>query len=914
MILHGLQIKHWRCISSLELHDLNHPLVVLHGPNRTGKSSIVLALRACLFDYDHDSRAKPLLSCVPRATKQSPEVTVDFEVDSGRYRIHKIFSTAKDGDAVLERITDTGSSVVERGKEAGRQTRLLLEGEKSDQGLNELLWLTQGEVQLPAADRLNASLQQRLESTLGTLLTAHDWRFHEALRQEYRKFFTPTGQVASSSPVQGLRKQAAELDETVAQLRQSVQQGETLLREFESLEQDSVESRLQLEQSRTEVATLTATSRNVQQRKQAFDEATAAVTQAAANLKSAQAAQANYADQQQQLAGLERETIAEQAAVSAAQTTLESVGKEITKSEQAVQELRDSRQQLDGLQAELNDRTQLVELANQRQQLTNTLTEIEKQHAEIQQLQQQLNNTPAPHKSEIDQLRDWQQEITKLTERIAAASAVLQWEPEQAGDVEVQIDGSDSDTHSVAANTPLSLQFRESIQLHWPGRGKLSVRGQQDRGQLHEAATRLQQIRTEYHDGLAKFDVDTTQADPTEQLLQRRYQRDTLEQQLQQQQKSLKKIGTDSVQEVRAQLQQAERARDVILERAPDLADWEPSSTTLAELRQQAAAQRRNWQTRYDAAESKLKSQQAERETAREALQKLQETSAHTRARKKVAEQQLQAAGTGQALSAAVEHAVTALSAAQQTQAAAALTPEEEQAEHALQQAVSALEKRQARLHDLDTQQAEIRGRMQQQRGLHEELAAKEAGLLRIQADLKLQEEHAAACRYLLNTFEQCRQEQVKGTTGLIESQVVRWARQIGLAELNGLQFSKGYLPDAVHAQGLTNSFQVDEESWGTQEQFALLVRLAVGRLLANGQRQTTILDDPLTHADAYKHRQMLAILEEVANGKLTGDGEQTQISPLQMLIFTCHPDRFDHLTAAHNISLPQRMLATTSS
>ena len=51
MILRGIHVEHWCCIASLQLEDLPEGIIILHGPNRTGKSSLVKALRGCLFDF-----------------------------------------------------------------------------------------------------------------------------------------------------------------------------------------------------------------------------------------------------------------------------------------------------------------------------------------------------------------------------------------------------------------------------------------------------------------------------------------------------------------------------------------------------------------------------------------------------------------------------------------------------------------------------------------------------------------------------------------------------------------------------------------------------------------------------------------------------------------------------------------------
>ena len=52
MILEGFEIENWNCIKRASVTALPATgVVVLHGRNQTGKSSIVQALRACLVDY-----------------------------------------------------------------------------------------------------------------------------------------------------------------------------------------------------------------------------------------------------------------------------------------------------------------------------------------------------------------------------------------------------------------------------------------------------------------------------------------------------------------------------------------------------------------------------------------------------------------------------------------------------------------------------------------------------------------------------------------------------------------------------------------------------------------------------------------------------------------------------------------------
>ena len=73
MILEGFEIENWSCIKRLAIDCLPPTgIVVLHGPNGTGKSSIVAALRACLMDYPATSNAKPLKRWFPKNSSEKP--------------------------------------------------------------------------------------------------------------------------------------------------------------------------------------------------------------------------------------------------------------------------------------------------------------------------------------------------------------------------------------------------------------------------------------------------------------------------------------------------------------------------------------------------------------------------------------------------------------------------------------------------------------------------------------------------------------------------------------------------------------------------------------------------------------------------------------------------------------------------
>jgi uncharacterized protein YhaN len=78
----------------------------------------------------------------------------------------------------------------------------------------------------------------------------------------------------------------------------------------------------------------------------------------------------------------------------------------------------------------------------------------------------------------------------------------------------------------------------------------------------------------------------------------------------------------------------------------------------------------------------------------------------------------------------------------------------------------------------------------------------------------------------------------------------------------------------------------LDNLSGGEQEQLYLATRLALAEVLGKEERQLVVLDDVLTATDAGRLARVVNVLEEAAQH-------------LQVLILTCHPERYRGLKQA---------------
>lgn len=97
------------------------------------------------------------------------------------------------------------------------------------------------------------------------------------------------------------------------------------------------------------------------------------------------------------------------------------------------------------------------------------------------------------------------------------------------------------------------------------------------------------------------------------------------------------------------------------------------------------------------------------------------------------------------------------------------------------------------------------------------------------------------------------------------------------------VQISSGLQPQFFHPLQHSASVGLNELSGGEGEQVHLAVRLALAEVLSKGQPQMVLLDDVLTATDQSRLERLIAYLQAAQDR-------------LQILILTCHPERFSSL------------------
>ncbi len=143
-------------------------------------------------------------------------------------------------------------------------------------------------------------------------------------------------------------------------------------------------------------------------------------------------------------------------------------------------------------------------------------------------------------------------------------------------------------------------------------------------------------------------------------------------------------------------------------------------------------------------------------------------------------------------------------------------------------------------------------------------------------------ERQAAAVSFLSNTMLTVQRETRSALAAPVRAAIEPYLRRI----FTGARLLLG--DDDWHMSGLTadqTEEPFDQLSLGAREQFALLVRLGLAEVFAQGRRLPLVLDDPLINADAMRRGTMLQALRHASR-------------KLQVFLFTCHEAEHDALAA----------------
>jgi len=170
-------------------------------------------------------------------------------------------------------------------------------------------------------------------------------------------------------------------------------------------------------------------------------------------------------------------------------------------------------------------------------------------------------------------------------------------------------------------------------------------------------------------------------------------------------------------------------------------------------------------------------------------------------------------------------------------------------------------------------------------------LAKAEEEVARLEEEIKRESLRMDAVKLLYDTIQQCKSEAVASVAKPVEETATRMLQRIAGRRIGQIAIGENFGPSGVQPELVDAPVELFNLSGGEQEQLYLATRLALAEVLARNERQMVVLDDVLTATDTGRLARVMTILEESAEH-------------LQILIMTCHPERYRALSGAEFFDL----------
>jgi DNA repair exonuclease SbcCD ATPase subunit len=220
MLLRRIRICNFRkLVSPLVIEGLGAGLTVIAGDNEEGKSTLLAAIRAGLFER-HNLGGKELAKMQPYSSRVRPEIRLDFEIDGRAYRLTKAFDQRP-----FARLETPGGTF--EGAAAEDELAKLLqfrvpqrESKPDDQGLLGLFWLEQGRPldTLGFGETGRSTLRASLERDIGDVLGGtRSRRLMAAAKRRRDALLTATGKPKTGGD---LAAAIAEAEDTMGRVKQ----------------------------------------------------------------------------------------------------------------------------------------------------------------------------------------------------------------------------------------------------------------------------------------------------------------------------------------------------------------------------------------------------------------------------------------------------------------------------------------------------------------------------------------------------------------------------------------------------------------------------------------------------------------------------------------------------------------------
>jgi DNA repair exonuclease SbcCD ATPase subunit len=885
MILESVELTHVGPFrQTVRIGPLARGLNVLATYNEEGKTTVVRATVRALFDR-HTGKSEEIKHLQPVGTSLAPTVTVVFHCGGAKFRIEKIFLNAP--RSVLDQSRDGRWERVAEGDAADNRLHELLRSEEPGRGaskpehwgLFQYLWARQGE---PAAwpswdgEAGNFVRARLVRIELDPLIE----QLKSALTAEYEAIFTPQGKPKAHGPLDAAEAELARLEEEVQDLRGKQRQLEDSQTRFQQLGEQLATLEAEARQKRADAETIAKHAAEVERLLVAVEAKQAEFEAVQTKLH---AIGKDIAD----LALAEKTVTELDADIGVLQFNLRKLTEEETALTNQHNETGQAEQQLqtacaktqtdvDRIVAVLKFRRAFAEL----KPLQDRLEEAEKRNAEVARLEQQKSKLPAVTPQKVKRLEELESSVRQLNAQIEVIGISVELTPDKAGEVEVAESGKTRKLILKSGQTE-TLKSGGSLRLGLPAWGTIRVRS--GATELKELQQQLAQQQRELCKELTELGIKSA-ADAAGVLETRR----GLDAILREARNELKRaLGNfDDPHSLQLEINQRQRQLQS-LEKTVQPSKHEQSAP-LTELE----AREEKLRSELRSADAKLRKQTDQVKTLADQLVTCRHNRAQLDKERSVLNERLNnaqtqieqvrkryPAGLDAPRSKAQREFVEAEARLKATRAK--LPPDAEKLPERNRRAAKAAADTEEAFQRARTQRDELAGTL---RALSAEgIYSRETELLEKIA-LRGTEAGAARrrgwlARLIRDVLERRKQAAMRAMLAPLQEKI-----SATFADLTADHAREVYLDENLQIRGVGRSeielVPFELVSQGAREQLLLALRIAVADAVADSEAQLLILDDVLVNTDPVRQQRVLDLLQSAARR-------------LQILVLTCHPDRY---------------------
>lgn len=868
MKLHRMRIEQVRQFRQpLEICDLEPGINLFTGPNESGKSTLVRAIRAAFFERHKSSSVEDLQPWGDSSA--APGIQLEFDWQDKRWRLAKSFLRQKRCDLQVGGQSFNGDEAEERLAELlGYQFPGRGASKAEHWGIPGLLWIEQGSGQnihdavAYAGDHLKSALGESLgevASSAGDELIARVERERAVLLTSTGR---PTGDYARiNQQYDEYRARLDELDASISTYRQQVDRlGELRQQQQEDATKPWQDYRRQAKEAEDCLAEVEGWVREQQREQKELQHCLDSQQLCRDQLRT-------FAKQQQELEQRDKARQKAETTLAELQARQEQVETRLTRAQTAYQQARETLKQA-------RQDEQRIALSRESAQLDQELAEIEGNLSNARELQAQLlqqREQLQANRIDAAQLKKLQKLSRELDDLAIAQQAVatrLQFE---------LLPGQSLQLDSESLTGQGERLLLEPTDLHIAGVGKLRVQpGGEDIADL----VRRQQVLQDDITGL----LGSLRVENLVQAEERAEQCRTLQEDIRRNELLLNSHAPDGVDELSNRQQLGNQRRQelqALLAGLPESAADKISVTT-AETHLETADET------LKAAEKAEASFRVELGLASQALQssnaewqKLQdeiESPDRQQRERQLNDQLLDLRATETGLETSIGSRQQQIDAANPDilrQDIVRLSRTADAMEKAAQERDKELIRLQTSLETLGAQ------------GLEEQRAELAQELQLVSRRRDEFSRRAAALNLLLELLKAKRQALTRRLQAPLQRHLSRYLQL--LFPQASLTVDEDLIPEQLirTANGTEERGDFAALSFGAREQMGLISRLAYADLLKEAGRPTLIiLDDALVHSDPQRLGQMKRILFDAAQRH-------------QILLFTCHPENWRDLGVA---------------